>query len=83
MQLLEGEEKAILKASSLIRTQEENIPLRKLLLHALAKNKNYPPMLPHLKKLQELGKITRAEREDIQRIEKNLPPKAYPIQQKD
>ena len=52
--------------------------MRKLLLHALAYNKKYEQMIPHLKILMEQNRINAAEREDLKRIQNRLPPKTYP-----
>ena len=77
--LLQAEERAIMEASMLLRKKTKNIRLRRLLLHALAVQKDYSAMLPHLRKLQELNVLTDIERDDIKRIQYGLPIIAYPL----
>ena len=68
-----------MEVSMLLRTKTKNIRLRRLLLHALAVQKDYSAMIPHLRKLQELNVLTDTERDDIKRIQYGLPILAYPL----
>ena len=77
--LLQAEERAIMETSMLLRKKTKNIRLRKLLLHALAVQKDYSAMIPHLRKLQEMNALTDTERDDIKRIQYGLPILAYPL----
>ena len=77
--LLQAEERAIMEVSMLLRKKTKNIRLRKLLLHALAVQKDYSAMIPHLRKLQEMNALTDTERDDIKRIQYGLPILAYPL----
>ena len=77
--LLQAEERAIMEVSMLLRKKTKNIRLRKLLLHALAVQKDYSAMIPHLRKLQEMDALTDTERDDIKRIQYGLPILAYPL----
>lgn len=77
--LIQADERAIMEASMLLRKKDKNIRIRKLLLHALAKKKEFSAMLPHLLKLQEQEALTDIERDDIKRIQFGLPILAYPL----
>ena len=77
--LIQADERAIMEASMLLRKKDKNIRIRRLLLHALAKRKEFSNMLPHLIKLQEQQVLTDTERDDIKRIQFGLPILAYPL----
>jgi O-antigen ligase len=78
--LLQGEERATMEASLLLRNKDKNIRIRRLLLHALATQKDYKAMIPHLKKLQEQQVLTETEFDDIKRIQYGLPIFSYPLE---
>ena len=77
--LIQGEERAIMEASLLLRSKDKNIRIRRLLLHALALKKDYNAMLPHLEKLKEQNVLTETEQDDIKRIQYGIPILSYPL----